>query len=60
MALAAGLTMVSCGQKANTDAQAETTLTQSGLNPENFLTDSTSLFVLTNPNGMEEIGRAHV
>ena len=53
MALAAGLTMVSCGQKANTDAQAETTLTQSGLNPENFLTDSTSLFVLTNPNGME-------
>lgn len=45
--------MVSCGQKANTDAQAETTLTQSGLNPENFLTDSTSLFVLTNPNGME-------
>ena len=53
MALAAGLTMVSCDPKPKNDAQEEAALTLSGLNPDNFQTDSTSLYVLKNQNGME-------
>lgn len=53
MALAAGLTMVSCDPKPKNDTQEEAALTLSGLNPDNFLTDSTSLYVLKNQNGME-------
>ena len=52
MALAAGLTMVSCDPKPKNDAQEEAALTLSGLNPDNFQTDSTSLYVLMNQNGM--------
>ena len=36
MALAAGLTMVSCDPKPKNDAQEEAALTLSGLNPDNF------------------------
>ena len=51
--LTAGLSLTSCnGQKANT-TEDEATLTLSGLNPANFATDSTQLYVLKNPNGME-------
>ncbi|HBE55379.1 MAG TPA: galactose-1-epimerase, partial [Prevotellaceae bacterium] len=45
--------MASCGSQPKGGAQAEATLTESGLNPANFLTDSTSLFVMKNKNGME-------
>lgn len=54
MASAISLSMVSCGNKTTKAVQEEEdTLTASGLNPADFLTDSTALYVLGNSNGME-------
>ena len=45
--------MTSCNQKAVTTAVEADTLTVSGLDPKNFETDSTQLYVLSNEAGME-------
>lgn len=50
MAAAIGIGMISCN---NTAKQEANNLTASGLSAENFATDSTALYVLTNANGME-------
>ena len=55
VALAMGLSFASCnpkGKSATADTE-EPALTLSGLNPENFQTDSTQLYVLKNAAGME-------
>lgn len=53
LALVAGLSLASCGgQKKNAVAE-EPALTLSGLNPADFQTDSTQLYVLKNAAGME-------
>lgn len=51
--VAAGLCVASCTQKTKTEVPVEEELTLSGLNPKNFETDSTQLYVLKNANGME-------
>ena len=55
VALAISLSYVSCTPKGKSAAGGaeESALTLSGLNPENFQTDSTQLYVLTNAAGME-------
>ncbi|MBO4551564.1 MAG: galactose mutarotase, partial [Bacteroidaceae bacterium] len=50
-AIAVGLCMTSCNSK--TDATSEEGLTLSGLNPADFQSDSTALYVLSNEEGME-------
>ena len=50
MAAALGFGMISCNNTAKQEADK---LTASGLCAENFATDSTALYVLTNTNGME-------
>ena len=49
MAAAISFSMTSCDK---TDKKETDSLTASGLNAENFATDSTALYVLTNDNGM--------
>ena len=52
-AIAVGLCMTACeGKTAATDESADS-LTLSGLNPADFESDSTALYVLKNGNGME-------
>lgn len=51
--LAAGLCVTACGKKAAQSQESADSLTLSGLNPADFLTDSTALYVLSNANGME-------
>lgn len=52
-AIATGLCLTACGgQTASTDESGDS-LTLSGLNPADFASDSTALYVLTNENGME-------
>lgn len=53
MAAAMGLGLASCGNKTAKTVEDEDSLTASGLNPANFKTDSTALYVLGNNNGME-------
>jgi aldose 1-epimerase len=56
LTLAVGLSLTSCGQKKCKKDACEAdgaALTLSGLNPENFATDSTQLYVLKNAAGME-------
>ncbi len=48
-----GLSMVSCDFKSQGKAEGTASLTASGLNPADFKTDSTALYVLGNSNGME-------
>ena len=50
---AIGLSMVSCNPKSQGKTEDADTLTMSGLNPADFKTDSTDLYVLGNSNGME-------
>ena len=52
-AVALVLGMASCNQKPAATADGEDCLTVSGLNPQNFETDSTQLYVLSNAAGME-------
>ncbi len=52
LAAIVGLSMSSCCNRGCTEA-CETKITKSGLKAENFTTDSTALYVLTNQNGME-------
>ncbi len=52
LALLAGLGLTSCGGQKNATEEAPE-LTLSGLNPTDFQTDSTALFVLKNNAGME-------
>jgi len=52
-AIATGLCLTACGgQTASTDESGDS-LTLSGLNPADFASDSTALYVLKNENGME-------
>ncbi len=53
---AAGLCMTACGSKTATNTEgtdSTTALTLSGLNPDDFASDSTALYILTNGKGME-------
>lgn len=53
-AFAAGLCLTSCaGKSANDGGEDGAGLTLSGLNPDDFLTDSTALYSITNEKGME-------
>ena len=52
-AVAAGMCLASCGSKTAGNAESADDTTLSGLNPSDFETDSTSLYVLRNENGME-------
>ena len=51
--IAAGLFMTACTGKTAGNTESGDSLTLSGLNPAFFATDSTALYALTNPNGME-------
>ena len=51
--IAAGLFMTACTGKTASNTESGDSLTLSGLNPAFFATDSTALYALTNPNGME-------
>jgi len=51
--IAAGLFMTACTGKTTGNTESGDSLTLSGLNPAFFATDSTALYALTNPNGME-------
>lgn len=53
MASSIGLGMMSCTGSTKAEEQDADSLTLSGLNPANFQTDSTALYVLSNANGME-------
>ena len=52
-AIAAGLCMTACGGKTSSNGEGNDSLTLSGLNPADFASDSTALYVLKNNNGME-------
>ena len=52
-AIAAGLCMTACDGKADGNKQSGDSLTVSGLNPADFKSDSTALYVLKNEKGME-------
>ena len=52
-AIAAGLCLTACEGKTAGNTENADSLTLSGLNPADFLSDSTALYVLTNENGME-------
>lgn len=52
-AIVAGLCLTSCGSKTAGNAEGADSLTLSGLNPVDFASDSTSLYVISNKNGME-------
>ena len=52
-ALAAGLCLTACGSKTDSNNESGDSLTLSGLNPADFASDSTALYVLSNKNGME-------
>ena len=52
-AIAAGLCMTACDGKADGNNQGGDSLTVSGLNPADFKSDSTALYVLKNEKGME-------
>lgn len=53
LATAMGSGMISCGSQTTKTSQEGDSLTLSGLNPANFQTDSTALYVIGNGNGME-------
>ncbi len=52
-AIVAGLCLTSCGSKTAGNAEGADYLTLSGLNPVDFASDSTGLYVISNKNGME-------
>ena len=52
-AIAAGLCLTACNSKTESNNESGDSLTLSGLNPADFASDSTALYVLTNSNGME-------
>ncbi len=52
-AIVAGLCLTSCGSKTAGNAEGADSLTLSGLNPVDFASDSTGLYVISNKNGME-------
>ena len=52
-AIVAGLCMTACEGKTAVNAESADSLTLSGLNPADFASDSTGLYVITNGNGME-------
>ncbi len=52
-AIAAGLCLTACGSKTEAGTQSGDSLTLSGLNPADFASDSTALYVLRNEAGME-------
>ena len=52
-AIVAGLCLTSCGSKTAGNAEGADSLTLSGLNPADFASDSTGLYVISNKNGME-------
>ncbi|MBO7138462.1 MAG: galactose-1-epimerase, partial [Bacteroidaceae bacterium] len=52
-AIAAGLCLTACNGKTDSNNESGDSLTLSGLNPADFASDSTALYVLTNRNGME-------
>ena len=45
--------MTACGGKTSSNGEGNDSLTLSGLNPADFASDSTALYVLKNNNGME-------
>ena len=51
-AIVAGLCLTSCGSKTAGNAEGADYLTLSGLNPVDFASDSTGLYVISNKNGM--------
>ena len=52
-AIVAGLCLTSCGSKTAGNAEGADSLTLSGLNPADFASDSTALYVIKNEAGME-------
>jgi len=52
-AVVAGLCLTACGSKTASTVESGDSLTLSGLNPADFASDSTALYVLTNEAGME-------
>ena len=52
-AIAAGLCLTACCNKKSCGEECNADLTLSGLNPDDFLSDSTALYVLKNEAGME-------
>ena len=52
-AIVAGFCLTSCESKTAGNTESADSLTLSGLNPADFASDSTALYVLTNENGME-------
>ena len=52
-AIAAGLCLTACEGKQTGNVESADSLTLSGLNPVDFVSDSTALYVISNQNGME-------
>ena len=52
-AMAAGLCLTACGGKTAAETESTDSITLSGLNPADFASDSTALYVLRNSAGME-------
>ena len=53
VAIATGLSFSACCNTSCNNAECADSLTVSGLNPADFATDSTALYVLKNDAGME-------